>query len=195
MAVKTTTGTAGLFHIDRNGNPAKCEASKETCPLSGDGHYATADEAREKFEDANDPFEDGVPVGAAAAPEIELSVPFKPGVTKFNHCAVVGMITDDGSRISMVMELDQPIAYDEIDLYPADFSDVGGALWEASGGEMSDWNDRDMSDRIEWVSSKLSLYNGVAFHNKNGKFGYETDEGVQKKGLKSEEYRIATFGV
>lgn len=194
MAVAATEGTAGLFHIDRNGNPAKCEASKEICPLGGGGHFSTADEARESFEDANDPFDDHSPVPTPDG-EVTLSVPFKQGVTKFNHCAVIRGTNDSGEPFSIVMELDQQIDHDELDTYSADLSDAGGALWEAAGGDMTEWEEKDMHERIEWLSPKLSLHNGVTFHNKNGKFGYETEDGIQKKGFKPEEFRVATFGV
>lgn len=46
----TAESTAGKFHINANGEPEKCRATKGRCPFSSTGHYTTKEEATKAIE-------------------------------------------------------------------------------------------------------------------------------------------------
>ena len=48
--MKAAESTAGKFHINDNGEPEKCRATKGRCPFGGTGHYATKEEAIKAIE-------------------------------------------------------------------------------------------------------------------------------------------------
>lgn len=187
---QTTGGTAGLFHTDKNGNPGKCEASKEPCPLGDGGHFDTAEDARDAYEAANDPFADPS-MTPPSVDEIEYSKPFKKGVTDFSYCGVATAVKDDGSEITVVKEFGQPVEKDEDGFYPDEVSELGDALWEASGGDENEWDEMSFTERTSWVSDRMKGYEKAKFHNKNGIIGFETENlGTVMKKKDSNSFRI-----